>query len=296
MRGGTFCRVRQEHAQGLCCLPSCLTLTLGEAAVRSVPVAWPVEEDVDVGLLTFGAFARAAGLTPKALRLYDELDVLPPATVDPESGYRLYDPAQLERAQLIARLRRIGMPLADIRAVCGLEPAEAADSRVADVGCGTGRLTVALAASGHAVVGIDPAAASLDPARVRAGGKAVRCIHGTATSLPPSAFDCVVMTAHQRGLEPWTATTGCGTSRAVRHWDRAGARDQKPAAGCRQAAASRANVRRRASSGESEQPGGGGRFLTATLDAWVLPSRRPLRGRVGAAWMYWWSYFGGPSR
>ena len=86
------------------------------------------EEDVDVGLLTIGAFARAAGLSPKALRLYDELGVLPPAAVDPESGYRLYDPAQLERAQLIARLRRIGMPLADIRAVCGLEPAEATEA------------------------------------------------------------------------------------------------------------------------------------------------------------------------
>jgi len=41
------------------------------------------EEDVDVGLLTIGAFARAARLTPKALRLYDELGVLPPAAVDP---------------------------------------------------------------------------------------------------------------------------------------------------------------------------------------------------------------------
>jgi PPM family protein phosphatase len=83
---------------------------------------------VDVGLLTIGAFARAARLTPKALRLYDELGLLPPAAVDPESGYRLYDPAQLECAQLIARLRRIGMPLADIRVVCGLEPAEAAEA------------------------------------------------------------------------------------------------------------------------------------------------------------------------
>src|SRR5215217_2710755 len=66
--------------------------------------------------------------------------------------------------------------------------------------------------------------------------------------------------------EPWTATHRCGTSRAVRHWDRAGARDQKPAAGSHQAAADGANVRRRASSGEAGRPGGAGRFLTATLD------------------------------
>ena len=44
------------------------------------------EEDVGVGLLTIGVFARAAGLTPKALRLSDEVGVLPPAALDPESG------------------------------------------------------------------------------------------------------------------------------------------------------------------------------------------------------------------
>lgn len=79
-------------------------------------------------LLTIGAFAQAACLTPKALRLYDELGLLPPAAVDPESGYRLYHPEQLERARLIAQLRRIGMPLAEIRTVCGLEPTAAAQA------------------------------------------------------------------------------------------------------------------------------------------------------------------------
>jgi serine/threonine protein phosphatase PrpC len=76
--------------------------------------------------MTIGAFARAARLTPKALRLYDELGLLPPAAVDPESAYRLYDPEQLDRARLIARLRGIGMPLAEIRTVTGLDPAAAA--------------------------------------------------------------------------------------------------------------------------------------------------------------------------
>ncbi|TDC40957.1 MerR family transcriptional regulator [Micromonospora sp. KC213] len=79
-------------------------------------------------LWTIGAFARAARLTPKALRLYDELGLLPPAAVDPDSGYRLYDPRQLPRAGLIAELRRIGMPLAEVRAVCDLEPAAAAEA------------------------------------------------------------------------------------------------------------------------------------------------------------------------
>ena len=72
--------------------------------------------------LTIGEFARASRLTQKALRLYDELGLLPPAHVDPRSGYRTYDLAQLERAQLVVWLRGLGMPLARIRLVCDLPP------------------------------------------------------------------------------------------------------------------------------------------------------------------------------
>jgi protein phosphatase len=79
-----------------------------------------------VELMTSGAFARASGLSRKALRLYDELGLLRPTEVDPVSQYRLYHPAQLEQAQLVAWLRRLGMPLEAIRAVSTLPPARAA--------------------------------------------------------------------------------------------------------------------------------------------------------------------------
>ncbi|GGS47471.1 MerR family transcriptional regulator [Streptomyces violaceus] len=68
-------------------------------------------------MLTIGAFAKACRLSPKALRLYDELDLLRPARVDPDTGYRYYAAAQLEQARLVAWLRRLGMPLAEIRQV-----------------------------------------------------------------------------------------------------------------------------------------------------------------------------------
>ena len=77
-------------------------------------------------MLTIGEFARGARLSPKALRLYDELGLLTPARVDPVSGYRFYEPDQLERARLVAWLRRLGMPLARIRVVCDLPRAAAA--------------------------------------------------------------------------------------------------------------------------------------------------------------------------
>jgi serine/threonine protein phosphatase PrpC len=79
-----------------------------------------------VKLLTIGEFSRASRLTPKALRLYDELGLLRPVRVDEASGYRYYSPDQLERARLVAWLRRLGMPLASIAEVCDASPAEAA--------------------------------------------------------------------------------------------------------------------------------------------------------------------------
>ncbi len=77
-------------------------------------------------MLTIGAFAKACRLSPKALRLYDELDLLRPGRVDPDTGYRYYAVEQLEQARLVAWLRRLGMPLARIRQVCALRDAEAA--------------------------------------------------------------------------------------------------------------------------------------------------------------------------
>ncbi|MFF9622422.1 MerR family transcriptional regulator [Streptomyces griseosporeus] len=66
---------------------------------------------------SIGEMARDSGLSVSALRFYDNAGVLLPAWVDPVSGYRWYEPGQLEEARLLACLRRTGMPLADIRLV-----------------------------------------------------------------------------------------------------------------------------------------------------------------------------------
>jgi protein phosphatase len=79
-----------------------------------------------VDLLTIGAFAKASGLSPKALRLYDDLGLLAPAAVDPRTGYRHYRLDQLDQARLVAWLRRIGMPLARIVTITRLDPQAAA--------------------------------------------------------------------------------------------------------------------------------------------------------------------------
>lgn len=77
------------------------------------------------GLLSIGGFAKATQLSIKALRLYDQLGLLKPSHIDPESGYRYYRSDQLYRARLIRMLRQMEMPLATIRMVL-LEPERAA--------------------------------------------------------------------------------------------------------------------------------------------------------------------------
>jgi DNA-binding transcriptional MerR regulator len=46
-------------------------------------------------LMSIGEFASASRLSQKALRLYGENGLLPPAWVDPASGYRYYGVHQL---------------------------------------------------------------------------------------------------------------------------------------------------------------------------------------------------------
>jgi DNA-binding transcriptional MerR regulator len=82
-----------------------------------------------VDLMSIGEFARLSRLSAKALRLYDELGLLPPAQVDPDSGYRWYAAGQLDDARLVASLRQIGVPLAQIQLILSLE-AEAAAAQV----------------------------------------------------------------------------------------------------------------------------------------------------------------------
>lgn len=62
-----------------------------------------------------GDIAEATGLSKDTLRWY-EREGLIPLTERSSNGYRTYDDATLRILQLIVRLRRTGMPVADIRA------------------------------------------------------------------------------------------------------------------------------------------------------------------------------------
>jgi effector-binding domain-containing protein len=65
-------------------------------------------------LVPIGRFSAICRLSQKALRLYDEMGLLRPAWVDPDSGYRYYALAQAIEAERIRLLRSLEVPLEDV--------------------------------------------------------------------------------------------------------------------------------------------------------------------------------------
>jgi DNA-binding transcriptional MerR regulator len=64
-----------------------------------------------------GAFARVAQVSVRTLHHYDDIGLLPPAQVDPQTGYRWYRADQLPRLNRILALRDLGLPLTEVRRV-----------------------------------------------------------------------------------------------------------------------------------------------------------------------------------
>ncbi len=81
--------------------------------------------------LSIGDFSRATHLTVKTLRHYQEEELLEPAQVDPQTGYRRYTTEQIPIAQVIRRFRDLDMPLNSIRAVLSAPDVEARKDHIA---------------------------------------------------------------------------------------------------------------------------------------------------------------------
>jgi ubiquinone/menaquinone biosynthesis C-methylase UbiE len=96
-------------------------------------------------------------------------------------------------------------------------------SRVLDLGAGTGRLSVAMAAAGHIVTGVDPNRTSLEAARAKPHGDRVTWIEGTSTCLAARVFDAAIMTSYVAQVfvsEGWRAsakTAGSGRLERISH-------------------------------------------------------------------------------
>lgn len=66
-------------------------------------------------LLTIGQFAALHGINKKTLMWYDETDLLKPAVVSPENGYRYYTYRQSPLLETILLLRELDVSIPEIR-------------------------------------------------------------------------------------------------------------------------------------------------------------------------------------
>lgn len=81
---------------------------------------------MDKSVLKIGELAARSGLTVRALHHYDSIGLLTPSA-RAESGYRLYNGADVARLHQIQALRKFGMSLADIATFLASEEAPFAD-------------------------------------------------------------------------------------------------------------------------------------------------------------------------
>jgi DNA-binding transcriptional MerR regulator/effector-binding domain-containing protein len=81
--------------------------------------------------LTIGAFSRLTHLSVKTLRYYHDVGLLEPAVIDPDSGYRYYQPGQAHSAHLVRRFRDLDLPVADVKAVLAAPDLTARDAILA---------------------------------------------------------------------------------------------------------------------------------------------------------------------
>lgn len=69
-------------------------------------------------LYSIGKLADIVGIPTTALRFYDEQGVLKPQIRDDETGYRYYTEEQVMKSMFISEMRRLGLTVADIKALC----------------------------------------------------------------------------------------------------------------------------------------------------------------------------------
>lgn len=69
--------------------------------------------------LKIGQVAEKTGLTPKTIRYYEEIELLPPPPRT-EGGYRIYSEDDVRRLLFITKARRLGLSLAEAGTVLDL--------------------------------------------------------------------------------------------------------------------------------------------------------------------------------
>jgi DNA-binding transcriptional MerR regulator len=76
--------------------------------------------------LRIGDVARLVGTTPRTIRYYEEMGLLPEAVERPSGGHRLYTDAEVARLQEVMRLKELlGLTLEELKELLAVEEARA---------------------------------------------------------------------------------------------------------------------------------------------------------------------------
>jgi len=65
--------------------------------------------------MRIGEFAAFSDVSIRALRIYDRMGLLTPASTDPETGYRYYAPEQMQTLNAIIGFKKVGFTLREIK-------------------------------------------------------------------------------------------------------------------------------------------------------------------------------------
>ena len=79
-----------------------------------------------VASLRIGDVARLASTTPRTIRYYEEIGLLPQAPARPSGGHRVYTEAEVERLREVMRLRDLlGVTLEELKTLLAAEESRA---------------------------------------------------------------------------------------------------------------------------------------------------------------------------
>jgi DNA-binding transcriptional MerR regulator len=80
----------------------------------------------DQGPLRIGDVARLVNTTPRTIRYYEEVGLLPEVSERPSGQHRLYTPSEVERLREVMRLKDLlGLTLEELRTLLAAEEARA---------------------------------------------------------------------------------------------------------------------------------------------------------------------------
>lgn len=68
-------------------------------------------------LLKIGELAAFVGVSPKALRVYEKMEIIKPVKVDEETGYRYYSADQVKDLEALLEWRDMGFSLKEVKII-----------------------------------------------------------------------------------------------------------------------------------------------------------------------------------